>query len=81
MKRAHFKSIALMAIGLIVLIPALVCADPESTPPVAPPVVREGTFAVSLADALELGAGDDEILAESRLGELGISPRNGWIAD
>lgn len=79
MKRA--LTLITITICLIAFIPALVFAEPDIAPPVGTPLVREGTFAVSLADALGLGAGEDEIAAESRLGELGISPRNGWIAD
>jgi len=81
MKRWHINFMAMSIICLVVFIPALVGAGPDTPPPVGTPLVREGDFAVSLADALELGAGEDEIAAESRLGELGISPQNGWIAD
>lgn len=81
MKRVYWKIAATMVASLVVLFPALVCAASDPAPPVGTPLVREGTFAVSLAAALGLGSGLDEITAESRLGELGISPRNGWIAD
>ncbi|HEX2770224.1 MAG TPA: hypothetical protein VHN12_13185, partial [Geobacteraceae bacterium] len=50
-------------------------------PPIAPPMVREGDFAVKLVTALGLGTAGDEVEAETRLGEAGIMPRNGWIAD
>ena len=50
-------------------------------PPIAPRLVREGDFAVSLSAALGVGTTEDEVEAESRLGEVGIVPRNGWIAD
>jgi hypothetical protein len=50
-------------------------------PPIAQPLVREGDFAVKLADALKLGTVTSESEAESILGSAGISPRNGWIAD
>ena len=50
-------------------------------PPVGAPVVREGDFAVALEQALGVGTSQDEVQAESTLGGLGISPRNGWIAD
>ncbi|NVN92248.1 MAG: hypothetical protein HXX11_16825 [Desulfuromonadales bacterium] len=52
-----------------------------SAPSVAQQLIREGAFAVKLADILEVTSTDDEIEAESKLGELGIAPRNGWIAD
>lgn len=80
MKRAHLV-ITTVIFCLLVFIPVLACADPDTAPPVGTPLVREGALAVRLADVLELGAGSDEIAAESRLGELGISPQNGWIAD
>jgi hypothetical protein len=50
-------------------------------PPIAPPIVREGDFALKLVNALGLGTAGDEVEAETRLGDSGIVPRNGWIAD
>jgi len=50
-------------------------------PPLAQPLVREGTIALKLADALKLGTPANEAEAESMLGAAGIAPRNGWIAD
>ena len=50
-------------------------------PPIGQQLVREGTFAVRLGFALGVGKTEDEVEAESRLGEVGITPRNGWIAD
>jgi hypothetical protein len=44
-------------------------------------LIREGDLAIGLQGALGLGMTQDEVQAESRLGELGIAPRNGWIAD
>lgn len=44
-------------------------------------LVREGYFAMELADALKIGEVKSEAEAESRLASLGIAPRNGWIAD
>lgn len=52
-----------------------------SQPPVSQPLVREGTFAVRLANALNLSSTLDEVEAENALGAVGISPRNGWVAD
>jgi hypothetical protein len=62
-------------------LPAMIHAQPEGPPPIAAPLVRGGDFAVGLLSALELGSTDDEVEAESWLGEVGIVPRNGWIAD
>jgi hypothetical protein len=44
-------------------------------------LVREGTLAVKLAEALQLGAPADEVEGEDLLSAAGIAPRNGWIAD
>lgn len=46
-----------------------------------PPVVREGDFAVKLAEELGLGEIADEDDAGRLLAEIGVSPGNGWIAD
>ena len=48
---------------------------------VAAPIVREGTFATELANALAVGQPSSESAAESMLGARGVAPRNGWIAD
>ena len=48
--------------------------------PVAPPLVPEGAFAVQLVEALKIGQAQDEAQAETMLSEIGIEPRNGWIA-
>ncbi|MFZ2446023.1 MAG: hypothetical protein WAW37_06680 [Syntrophobacteraceae bacterium] len=53
----------------------------SSSPPIAQPLVREGDFAVSLAQALKLTNSDDEVQAENILASSGIAPSNGWIAD
>lgn len=53
----------------------------KGPPPVAPQLVREGDFAVKLQIALGVGSSEDEAEAETALGEVGIVPRNGWIAD
>jgi hypothetical protein len=55
-------------------------ANPDA-PTIAQELVREGDFALKLEAAMGLEKSADEAGAETRLGELGISPRNGWIAD
>jgi hypothetical protein len=50
-------------------------------PPIAQPVVREGDFAVALAEALEVGNAQIESEAESDLVAVGISPPDGWMSD
>jgi len=64
------------------LVPALSQAQQEAgLPPIAQQLVREGDFAIKLYSTLGLGAVQDEAEAESGLGQAGIIPRNGWIAD
>lgn len=53
----------------------------SSPPPIGQQMVREGDLAVKLVAALGIGTVEDEIEAETTLGNMGISPRNGWIAD
>ena len=55
--------------------------SPSGVPPIEQPLVREGDFAVKLADALNLTALSDEAASESALSSIGIAPRNGWISD
>jgi hypothetical protein len=56
-------------------------AQTEAAPPISQPLVREGTFAVDLVRALQLGDTTSETDAESILVTAGIAPHNGWIAD
>ena len=51
-----------------------------TSPPVAPPLVPEGVFAVQLVEALKIGQAEDEAQAETMLSAIGIEPKNGWIA-
>jgi hypothetical protein len=78
--------VIVLAIAGLLLLPAAAYpqAGQETTaaaPPVAPPLVREGTFALSLVKALDLGTALNEAEAESLLASFGIAPRNGWTAD
>ncbi len=50
-------------------------------PPLAQSLVREGTLAVNLANALKIGSPTNEAEAESVLTSSGIAPKNGWIGD
>jgi hypothetical protein len=73
-----------LTLGLFLLLtPVALHAQPgqASPPPVAPPLAREGDFAIRLETVLGVGTSGDEVEAETTLGNLGISPRNGWIAD
>jgi hypothetical protein len=80
MRRLHVPETALCLL-LVLLLPTVLPAQSSGPPPVGAPLVREGDFAIRLLYALDLGATDDEVEAETRLGEVGIIPRNGWIAD
>ncbi|MGD0275118.1 MAG: hypothetical protein ABSB79_03515, partial [Syntrophales bacterium] len=82
MGKIHFGKVGVLAAGLVLLlIPALLHAQSQSTPPIGTPLVREGAFAVKLDAILDVGWTEDEVEAESKLGGAGIAPRNGWIAD
>ena len=50
-------------------------------PPMAQSLIREGDFAIKLAEALRIGQAKSDAEAESMLASVGIAPRNGWIAD
>jgi hypothetical protein len=50
-------------------------------PPIAQTLVREGDFAIKLAEVLKVGQAQSEAEAESTLASAGIAPKNGWIAD
>jgi Domain of unknown function (DUF4124) len=50
-------------------------------PPISQTLIREGDFAVKLAERLKIGQAKSEAEAESMLASAGITPKNGWIAD
>ena len=86
MQSLPFEKMRVFVMSLFLLVmPVMIHAEAEpakpATPPIAQKLVREGVFAVKLQSALGLGTAEDEVAAESRLGEVGIAPRNGWIAD
>jgi hypothetical protein len=84
MKMSIYTKISAIFIGLL-LMPIMTHAQAQQAttkaPPIQQPLVREGDFAVELVKQLNLGTTSDEAEAESILGSVGISPRNGWIAD
>lgn len=77
--------VALIAVVALILAPVLAAAETVQTatvnPPISQPLVREGSLAVALAQALQVGTVTDEAGAESMLSSAGIVPKNGWIAD
>jgi hypothetical protein len=50
-------------------------------PPSKQNLVREGSFAMELAEVLKIGEVKSEAEAENKLTSVGIAPKNGWIAD
>jgi hypothetical protein len=76
--------ILLIAVGLL-LIPFVyqmqAAQNSISPPPVSQNLVRQGDFAFSLLEALELGEAYSEAQALEMLGDMGIEPKDGWISD
>ena len=82
MKKLFYRKVCLSAVFILILwLPLTLYAQEAEPPSVGAPLVREGDFAIELSSALGLGQTEDEVEAESWLGEAGIAPRNGWIAD
>ena len=86
MRKVTFRNVLVWTVSmLLVMLPVMAVAETEQAkanpPPVSQPLVSEGDLAVKLAFSLGVGSADDEVMAETDLGDLGIAPRNGWIAD
>ena len=81
MKKLQNVPVSLLVALILLLWMAAITGAQSGPPPVGGPLVREGDFAVRLLYALDLGSTDEEVEAETRLAEVGIIPRNGWIAD
>jgi hypothetical protein len=86
MKGLFIAKICALFLGFsLLLVPSINQAAYRQTqqgaPPIAQPLIREGSVAVSLTEALSLGTAKSEAEAESWLGEKNIAPKNGWIAD
>jgi hypothetical protein len=81
----RYKGLFIVILYILLLMPAKIHAQSDQIgtdfPPISQQLVREGDFAIKLYNALGLGSTQDEVEAESQLGEVGIAPRNGWIAD
>jgi hypothetical protein len=72
--------------GLLLMVPiaagAAYAADTsKSPPPIGQNLVREGDYAVKLAQALKLGPATTEADSENALVAVGIAPESGWISD
>jgi hypothetical protein len=75
--------ILIMAVGLL-LIPLVYQVQSLKNPEHRlrfPVMVRQGDFALSLVEVLELGKAYSETQAQEMLAELGIEPKNGWVSD
>lgn len=76
--------ILIMAVGLL-LIPLVYQVQSTqisgAPPPVESVLVRQGDFALSLVEVLELGTAYSETQAQEMLAEIGIEPKNGWVSD
>ncbi len=59
---------------------AATTAKNKEKPPISQTLVREGDYAVRLAESLKLGK-LKEVQAESKLASVGIAPLSGWISD
>ncbi len=59
----------------------IVDARSKQAPPISQTLVREGDFAIKLAESLRMGRPASEAEAENLLASAGIEPKNGWIAD
>jgi uncharacterized membrane protein YgcG len=86
MKTTTLRCLRLLIISLLLMVvPALAqtqAKEPASSPPpVSQPLVSEGELAIQLASGLGVLSTSDAVEAESALGDSGIAPNNGWIAD
>jgi uncharacterized membrane protein YgcG len=84
MRRLGMAAIQAVVGAMLLVMPGVILAQSDqaaSAPPIGQQMIREGTLAIDLQQAFGLGTGDDEVEAESRLSDAGITPRNGWVAD
>lgn len=81
MRRTPFTFLCVLPLLLAFTVGIGFARSAEDGPPISQPLVREGDFAIELAQRLLLSTYDDETEAENALASAGIAPRNGWIAD
>ena len=82
MKEKMINMAGLLFSLILIVVPVIAEAQQQAgSPPVGAPLIREGDYAVNLVNALNLSTTQDEVEAETRLGQAGITPSNGWIAD
>lgn len=78
------KLLLAVAVSLLLIPLAYQVQSAQKTvkaPPVDPVLVRQGDFALSLVEILELGTSYSEAQAQEMLSEIGIEPVGGWISD
>ena len=75
----------MLFIGLLFFVPLSALAvekgSDKAPPPIEQTLVREGDFALRLADTLDIAKTDNEADAERVLAGARIAPKNGWISD
>src|SRR5208337_263369 len=82
MKILLISLIIIMAFASIPILSNAQTDQPSATNSlISQALIREGDLAVDLAEGLKVGAPKNEAEAEDELIRVGISPRNGWIAD
>lgn len=73
------KSFLICALAACLLLAAVPETNADSFPPIAAPLIRQGTLAFKLSASLGLRA-NSEAAAISNLSQIGIIPRGGWSA-
>lgn len=85
MKKRSIRVVGIFVFTLLLaLFPVMAWSAEQAKatpPPISQPLVTEAALAVNLVSALGISSTTDEVAAESSLGDVGIAPRNGWIAD
>jgi hypothetical protein len=82
MKRTYLSVLAAVLLIMPVAAGAAYAADAaKNDPPIGQMLVREGDYAVKLAQALKVAPATTEADAENALAQAGIAPDNGWISD
>ncbi|MGA2387313.1 MAG: hypothetical protein ABSG33_12380 [Candidatus Bathyarchaeia archaeon] len=82
MKKTYLLVIAALLLMMPIAAGVAHAADTtKSPPPIGQMLVREGDYALKLAQALKVKPAATEADAENTLAAIGITPKNGWISD
>jgi hypothetical protein len=85
MKRTYLSVIAALLLITPIMVPiagvSYAANVAKSPPPIGQMLVREGDYALKLAQALKVKPATTEADAENTLAGIGIAPENGWISD